>query len=1302
MATTLKVDNFNYNVNSIYTYHENNYSYTFTIYNLNNSQYYDNINNIIPNPLYNGLVNYNYRNSNYATSDLNGEENTAYLKRNDKNIANTLDKDFYIPALGELGIFLENVQTINNTIDNLGDEYSYYRISENQIYVSSTLKASEYTYNSEYTLVNNLDNVWTIDTKNAKMSYSSISNNYNVLPFYNFNNDILVDIDINNDDIILNSLNNEVNYILEKNNSKYYYEYNSPYTYKNGIIKDNSNNVTKDFNVDDWVNNEENPFSSKYFFIINFDNVNSIIKNEIINDHYEFKKKYSNDTNKIGYIYNNGIDIKNDSFSYLSYIYYNVPIYHNTLTLIPIYGSGENNYNLKKNKPICILYIAIPKLSNYFNIKIDNCDITTKELFDFGQFKMYNIKLSFKSHYPSSNVIEFTILYKGKEYSRKYYFNIYSLTLSNILSDKDSDSTYININNFYVARESYYWWEYITKYENESDNINKYKKINGKFCDNTTLKPVKEGDIRIPAIATTYYTEEEIIDHNNYCESQEWTSETIKTEAVDDILYTNAEIFEHNIEIGSKWDETTNSWVKWTDDYSFIHTEETANLYNATLEGHKIAGDTLNEIEANKYNATLNGALKPNVQLTEEQANTVNEALILIGDDAKTSGDTLDKTEANEYNATLNGSLKPNIQLTEEQANNYNSILEGAQKVGDTQTYLDYYKQFKSEQEIEEHNNSILEYGDIKIPGHDAEYYTEEEIEANNDYWEDQKWTSKTIKTPGHAAVYFTEEEANEYNSMRISKTYQEFIKKSNDVFKSNYDISYIVNNISKNVLNEHSSNIYRGLRVERLLDKDTKFIIKNSDQNNEYLFPYNEQTNNIIKTNNSISSYNYKLCENYYWEFNLDSETQYHKFCFGTYHYYKNLDLSNSNGNNTLSFYNDYSNFIDYLPILRLYRTKDEYGINNDLIFGKFNIDDNIYNIDNNINDEIDNIYYESIDKSIRRYYKKVDNKYKYLNYFKINIPIVGIQESLCLNMNMNFDPLKLFRNNDNHYYLYSDYLFIYNDTNFDKEILLDDESLSLVNCQKTKFNIKSKELKVYYPNNFNYNATYREFNDEIYKIKFFNKSSDNVQFKIINIGNLNLDINTLYNNYIYIEDQIGYKYVCHLLYLYNQYKNNVMYNDKDKYDDLIKMYNNILNIKKIYEDENTYNELKNKLETIFNYTDKQTFEYDNIIVKETIDDNGNKIYEYNKENNRNLSNTKKPESIEKSKKIIDFNGTNNQSNNYLQIDNLNKITKLNIDHILSLSESDLIQSTENYANISIKDYSLNKSGYLIIITNK
>ena len=547
----------------------------------------------------------------------------------------------------------------------------------------------------------------------------------------------------------------------------------------------------------------------------------------------------------------------------------------------------------------------------------------------------------------------------------------------------------------------------------------------------------------------------------------------------------------------------------------------------------------------------------------------------------------------------------------------------------------------------------------------------------------------------------YSQEEVDYYNSIRISNIYLEFINNSYDKFNSNYDISNIINNISKNILTPHSSNIYKGLRVERLLDKDTTFMI---EENSEYLFPYNEQSiNNIIKTNIGISSYNYKIYRNYFWEFDLDN-TQYHKFCFGTYHYYQNLDLSNNNGNNTISFYNDYSNFTDYIPVLRLYRTKDEYGINNDLIFGKFNInDDNIIDVtDNDISsNNLKNIYLKNIDKTIERYCQKIENKYKYLNYFKLNIPVVGIQESLCLNMNMNIDPLKLFRNNINHYYLYSDYLFIYNDTNFDKEILLDDESLSLVNCQKTKFNIKSKELKVYYPNNFNYNATYREFNDEIYKIKFFNKSSDDVQFKIINIGNLNLDINTLYNNYIYIEDQIGYKYVCHLLYLYEQFKNSV-YDDKDKYADLIRMYNDIINVRTKYKDQNNYSELKNKLEIFFNYTEQQTYEYNNIIVKEIIDDNGNKIYEYNKENNREYSNSKNPQKIQKSNKIVNINGTSQQQSNYTQIDNLNKITNLNIDHICNLSESDLVQISDNYANISIKDYSLNKAGYLIIITNK
>ena len=717
MATTLKIDNFNYNVNSTYSYHANNYSYTFTIYNLNKSQYYDNINNIIPNPLYKGLVNYNYKSYNYATSDLDGETNTSYLKRNDKNIANTLDKDFYVPALGELGIFLENIQTINNAIDNLGYNYAYHKISEDQIYVSSTLRSSENINNSEYTLINNLDNVWTIDTKNAKMSYSSISNNYNILPFYNFNNDILVDIDINNDDIILNSLNNKVNYIIEKNNKLYYNEYNSPYSYKDGILTTNENNTntyTKDYNVNDWVNWEDNPFSSKYFFMINFDQANSTIKNEILNDHYTFKTNYINNPNNIGYIYNNGIDIKTNNFSYLSYIYYNIPIYHNTLTLIPIYGSGENNYNLKKNKPICSLYIAIPKLSDYFNIEIDNCDTTIKELFNFGQFKMYNIKFSFKSHYPVSNIIQFKILYKGKEYKRKYYFNIYSLTLSNILSSKDSDSTYININNFYTSKESYYWWEYNANYADLNDNKNKYYKLNGKFCDDKILDTISINDYKIK---TEYYTEEDIIEHNQNLEEQKWPEskkDTIKKEGTPAIsygeVYSDYQFIYHNESIGSHWIEEENRWSYWViDDESFELTqEEQVNIYNAKLTGALESNKQLNQENVNKYNIFI-GKKNINDILTEEEANKYNATL----DDAKKINNILSQQqEVNRYNAILTGGKKKNDILTEEEANAYNATLDGALNSEDTLTAEQanaYNMKFPNGDPLKESGNELSE-----------------------------------------------------------------------------------------------------------------------------------------------------------------------------------------------------------------------------------------------------------------------------------------------------------------------------------------------------------------------------------------------------------------------------------------------------------------------------------------------------------------------------------------------------------------------------------------------------------------
>lgn len=1129
MATTLHINTTNYNISSSVSYTQNNYTYSFKVYTLDKNHYYDNISNVIPNPLHNNIINYNYSSYKFATSDLNGEENTKYLKRSKTNISNILNDNFYIPSIGELGISMENVQVINDSIENLGDGYEKYKLDDNKIYVSSTLHSSQNIYNKEYQITNNLNNVWNFNTSNAKISYNLITNNYNLLSFYRFDTNILTELDLNNEDITLNSINKFVNYELTVNNIKYYCEYNNPIDvdYSSSYIKLEHAKKLEDYDLNYW---KLNPFSAKYFYTIINPECKDIIKNNFYNYYNTFKDEntfvlksgnsYLMNTSRIGYISNNGVNYIPDKkegtiMAYMStytHLYYNLPIYDNNLVLIPTIGSGENNYNVKKYYSICEFYLVVPKLIDYLKINVEDCEITKRIFLELGSFNMYYIKLSFNAHYPNSNVIEFITRYNSVDYSRKYYFSIYGCNISSVLSSDNNLSTYIDINNYYVARHSYGWW-----FNQGDKNGLSINKINGKFCYSN---PIQRG----------------------------------------------------------------------------------VNLYD----------------------------------------------------------------------------------------------------------YPELYKNFLI------------------------------------------------------------------YNS---------------DYFKCNYDLSYLVNNISKSLNIGYGTSNNRGLRVERIIDNDTilanqvsgsnmVFELRNNIYNasipsninsNGYLFPYNIQVNNHIIGNEEKeelksfkfidSDVNYPLLEKNWWLFKYsyyksskyELSYNYHLFNINSYNYYNNslnklkeydvtetsipqqavynenniIFNNTSTYNNSLSYYLNYNDLLNYIPVLRLYRTKDQYGIHNDLIFAYLYNSFKIYNHPNYLNYiELANTN-KSFNSPVERYCVKTKNPknssqlyVKYLNKFNLNIPIVGSKQSLCLNMNLETEPLKLFRDKSNHYYLYSDYIFIYNNTKEDIEILMDDESLSLIDNRKAVFKINSGELKVYYPNNFNYNATYKEYKNEIYNIRLYNKSSNNIKFNIINIGNLNLDIQECIDNNIYIEDLIGYKYICYLNYLYDTFKNR---EDKinesvlsSKYNIIISIYDNIIKAKTKYlSDLDGYGSKFTKQQ--WKYKPSEFFD-DEMNINTTYSNTYIDYYTISNNTKTNnwyklISNTSTnympilSEYIEDKRININVNTTytHNLLNNtkYLGVDNVNTIIKHNLDHIINLQDSELYQIYENYVNLSIKDYSLNKAGYLIILKN-
>lgn len=1093
MNTISQINNISNNTNNIATsniaisYTNNNYENN-KVSTLDKEHYYDNINNVIPNPLYKNIINHNYSNSNYATSDLNGEENTKYLKRSKTNISNIIQQDFYIPSIGELGISMENIQTINNAIKNLGEKYEQYIISEDKVFASSTLHNNEHIINKEYQMTNNLNNVWNFDMSKAKISYSPIENKFNILQFYKFENNVLTELDMNNEDIILNSLSNYIDYTMTDHigDVLYYCEYNAPV----------HNVPGNDFTLENWV---EYPFSAKYFFTINFNNGADIVKYNLMNFSYTFKSRNIFENNdeeindeyieneeldneeldneedseeeiytRIGYFSNNGVNYINnpDGFSYLSsyiYLYYNLPIYNNNLVLIPNVGSGENNYNVQKRIAVCEIYVAVPKLVEYFKVNIKDCDIYSRIFIDLGPFDIYYIKLTFKKHYPSSNIIEFIAKYNSVKYSKKYFFTIYGFNVSNILSSNNNLTSYISINNFYVAKDSYFWWNNINNTKVINDN-----NLNGLFC----------------------YKDIVILNNEN------------------------------------------------------------------------------------------------------------NESLL------------------------------------------------GVQGI---------YKQF---------------------------------LENNSHY------------------------------------------------FKSNYDISYLINNISNIIDIGYASAKNRGLRVERIIDKDTiidKLISGNNINSDGFLFPYNIQSiSGTMATNQTIcisssdfTPENYNLLEKNWWLFkysyyDVEEEhykltNKYHLFNIMSYHFYEESKLkfdnpSNKNYNCKKYIYKNCNDLINYLPVLRINRTKDEYGINNDLMFAylynAFSINNNPFVLNNGNwthNAPIEHFCFKK---------KKSNTKdlIQYYNLFKLNIPIVGCKESLCLNMTLNTEILRLFRDIEKHYYLYSDYIFIYNNTDSSKQILIDDESLSLVDCKNAIFNIESGELRVYYPNNFNYNATYKEFKHEIYNIKLYNRSNENINFNIINIGEFNIDIDKVINNKIYIEDLLGYKYVCHLLYLYDFFKDpnitDIYKSNYYKSNALLSIYNAIIKTKNIYNSNLLYyndilsqiiyrsgNNTNNSHNTTY-YIDN-TYQY--VINNVSLEDYPG--IELNTSESDNFMLYGIPRPIKEDERYF-ANGNSETLSNMIQTeDYINKVTRLNLEHIRNLSESEINQEYQNYVNISIKDYSLNKAGYLIII---
>ena len=157
-------------------------------------------NKITPNPLNSsGFINNNYKDENYATSDMDGEAHSEKYREINSNSSNgaiitameRIHEDMYLPGLGELGIALQNITYINERITyvNTFSSQAYYAEPFNMSakYMSSTLYYNNNIVNENYTNNATIDNIWSIDLNEAYITFSSIKyTEYNIMPMYKY------------------------------------------------------------------------------------------------------------------------------------------------------------------------------------------------------------------------------------------------------------------------------------------------------------------------------------------------------------------------------------------------------------------------------------------------------------------------------------------------------------------------------------------------------------------------------------------------------------------------------------------------------------------------------------------------------------------------------------------------------------------------------------------------------------------------------------------------------------------------------------------------------------------------------------------------------------------------------------------------------------------------------------------------------------------------------------------------------------------------------------------------------------
>ena len=1195
-----------------------------------------NLQNIIPNPLYNKYINDKYNNDLYATGDLDGENNTTYLRLNKNNISNQISKDYYIPSIGELGISMENIQKINDSIEKLGPEYSNYKIPYDSIIVSSSLYSQQKVLNSEYNVTNNLNNVWSFNSNNAEISYRSISNKYTIIPFYKFENNIKINLDEDIEDVVVNSI-----VTLIKYNPNEYYELNSPINNYKSRIKNIS-----DFNTDNWV---EHPFNPKYFFNISFPEVKNYLKEgdnfiKLHNNYlsyYEFNSYYiqyngkepniqtiynnsntyyvnidieNNDFCKGNLIWNNGVSystyiikkyshvsyvhihdswnpgitftyrytkisdneydyhiytyINNDSseytFTYISYqlcmnyndywkniLIYNVPIYNNHLVLTPVYGSGEQNYNFKKNQTKSTFYVTIPSSCTKFNCQMDNttdCDILISKYLEVYGFTIYCVSLNFKVDVPTDNILTFSCYYKGNQISKKYFYTIYSLLICNGLYNNSDYTTYFDIENYYVAKDPYYWWE--TNNWNNIINKNNIYTSQLQFASQTNNCLIYKYTIN-DSFGKLFDRSFEKID-NRF------------------IAYTYTENL--NEETGKIETEINDYWITTINDYYSFNTY-TYNKYNSLF--NKLSHTYFNGMYDMSY---LINSISRNIGIKDN--GTIQDRGLRV-------------------DRLIDNDIINNSQLFEEE-NNYYLIHDNKTNILVNGTYSYIYYQPKYEFKYTKPS-----MGNYVIPIYEEDY--RHSLTNNYHMFSINTYINNPNSYKHDKIIYL---KSNYYESslfykpiIRINRNIDNFGIYDDLIFayipkyysyECNYPVSYMINGTL--LVDQISYTSTESLEYR-------KIKIMGNNGNLSYLkVKMNGKYNPNTRIPDDKTPYLYTLTNNYI--YHRDESIPSNEIV--------SIISSVPAGNNSKIKINipivgakqSICLAMDMIEYINIGLFRKVLTNENGQIFSK-NIKNNIIlaTTDENINNQIiSNSYF---------YEKGFDNYINIINegtneeklkssgwYYKLNSESL---KSVYDHMKIDFKGSFWFDYTYYYNYVFSDYLFLYNNTNTVITLLISDPSLTLINKQHAQIQLKPYELKLYYPNNFNYNDTNNFNKSKIYTLKIINKTDSilNMEFEHYKLGEYNLSFDEMYNIFIkdnidfieYVDnnrmiehnnendfpkfklngimpDQIGYKLVTNLLGLYKKCNSSNHYSK----DQILSLYNNILNYKNTNKTENDY----------------------------------------------------------------------------------------------------------------------------------